>query len=729
MLKYFLHSIILIGSICLLLPQFSFSQNGLNFDGLNDFVQTNYSGILGSANRTFEAWVNVNPNVTSNNAIVDYGLNAVGSRNTFHVSSSYQLAFISGGTNANILSAPNSVPVNQWTHVAFVLNNGTGFMYVNGTQVMTGSLTTVNTPSGNTNLRIGQRVAGASIPFDGTLDEVRVWNYARTQAEIQNDMNAEFCVIPPGLMAYYQFNQGIAGGSNPTIINLPDQSGNGYNGTLNNFLLNGPNSNWAGGAPITPGGVNLTINESACVSYTSPSGLYTWTSSGTYMDTLPSTNGCDTIITINLAIQASAPNAIAVQSCGPYMSPSGLYTWTNSGTYADTLQNINGCDSILNILLTILPLPSVQLGPDSISACGSITLDAGNPGAGFVWSVAGQFAQTYQVTSSGTYWVEANLSGCTDSDTIVVEILDEPIVNLGGTLISCADLILDAGNPGAIYLWSTGDTTQMIAYTPPINGTDTVTVLVTDINGCGTMDEVAISSGPLPVVDLGPDTTECDSLILDAGNQGSIYMWSTSETTQTITVDSSGTYSVTVTDPLGCTSTDDVVVTMNYSPTAAPTFNWVNYGYTFEFMANASPGATVSWNFGDGSPVSNDLNPTHTYALAGDYLIVLTVTNDCGTFQTELLSGFVGIDDRFSQSINIFPNPSSNTFFIIATDVNTSRIEIEVYNSAGQVIYTAKEEYVSGLKHQVDLGAHSEGVCLVKISDGERTAYRRVVKD
>ncbi|MDP5170047.1 MAG: LamG domain-containing protein [Bacteroidia bacterium] len=234
--------------ICL--PGLLQAQNALNFDGTNDFVQTTYSGVLGSADRTFEAWINVAPGSAANNAILDYGLNAVGSRNTFLINPNNQVAFISGGTNANISSSINAIIPGQWTHVAFVLNSGTGFFYVNGVQVGTGSLTSVNTPGGNATLRIGQRVSGGSIPFEGEIDEVRIWNYARTAAEIMNDMNAEFCAPQTGLMAYYQFNEGVAGGTNTGVTTAPDFSGNGNNGTLTNFSLSGASSNWVSGVTI-----------------------------------------------------------------------------------------------------------------------------------------------------------------------------------------------------------------------------------------------------------------------------------------------------------------------------------------------------------------------------------------------------------------------------------------------------------------------------------------------
>jgi len=185
------------------LSQLSNAQNALNFDGSDDLVQTSFGGVTGSNNRTFEAWINVDAGVGVNKCITDYGLNAVGSRNTFSVSATYQLTFISGGVNANINSNANAVTPGQWTHVAFVLNSGTGYLYVDGVQVGTGSLTTVNTPTGNTDLRIGERVPGGTIPFQGSIDEVRIWNYARSVNEINNDKDSEFCSLPPGLVAYY----------------------------------------------------------------------------------------------------------------------------------------------------------------------------------------------------------------------------------------------------------------------------------------------------------------------------------------------------------------------------------------------------------------------------------------------------------------------------------------------------------------------------------------------
>ena len=279
------HILLLFAAAFLCCMPTTFAQNAIHFDGTNDYVQTTFPGILGSNDRTFEAWVKVDANApAATMCIMDYGLNAVGSRNTLSVGPSRNLVYIAGGTNTNMSSGTNTFSTGQWTHIAFVMDNGTGYMYINGTQVGTGNLTGVNTPSTGADLKFGERVSGGTIPFKGAIDEVRIWNVARTATQIANDRNAEFCSVPAGLVAYYTFNQGTASGSNSGLTNLHNAVLN-ENGTLNNFSLSGSTSNWVSGAPITAGLTVSKNNEQVCDSMISPSGLYTWTSSGAYYDT------------------------------------------------------------------------------------------------------------------------------------------------------------------------------------------------------------------------------------------------------------------------------------------------------------------------------------------------------------------------------------------------------------------------------------------------------------
>ncbi|MEL6650352.1 MAG: T9SS type A sorting domain-containing protein, partial [Bacteroidota bacterium] len=442
--------------------------------------------------------------------------------------------------------------------------------------------------------------------------------------------------------------------------------------------------------------------------------------------TVPIDLGPDAVACAGIVVDASDPSiASYVWNTGDQTSS---ITVNTTGTYyVDVIDN-NGCNGSDTINLSILPSPTVDFGTDSIVSCGGLTLDAGNPGSSFVWSVAGQFQQTLQVTTTGTYWVESNLNGCVDSDTVYVEVLPAPAVDLGVDIAACQDVTLDAGNPGATYSWSTGATSQTITISPPTSGTDTITVLVTGGNGCDDTDQIVISAGVPPTVDLGPDATACDSVQLDAGNPGATYSWNTGATSQTIFANAAGTYTVTVTDGFGCVNTDDIDISLEFTPVAdlsvAQTF-----GYTYDFTNLSTAGANVTWDFGDGSPVSTDPNPTHIYAFDGSYTVTLIASNNCGNDTTTITLGSVDIDDLFSQSIDIYPNPTANSFYVNSAELQAENLRIEVYDAKGALIYRQQLGRVNGFEQQIDLSQQPEGVYTVKISDGSRNAVKRVIRE
>ncbi len=140
--------------------------------------------------------------------------------------------------------------------------------------------------------------------------------------------------------------------------------------------------------------------------------------------------------------------------------------------------------------------------------------------------------------TSTIYIVSVNDGLITLTDTVMVTVNPLPVVDLGDdqTLCGINEYELDAGNPGSEYLWSTGETTQTITATG--TGTNEFWVTVTNPTNCSASDTIMINFAALPEVDLGPDTVICHNgeIMLDAGNPGSEYLWSTGETTKTITV-------------------------------------------------------------------------------------------------------------------------------------------------------------------------------------------------
>lgn len=294
-MKSFLLSIALV-AISL---QAAAQSNALHFDGIDDHVTTPFIGPGGDSARTVEAWIRTTANADPNNGgiqkvILDWGNMATGARFTFNLLFSNGLRIEVQGSGLS-----STTPLNDglWHHVAAVydptLATNRFKLYVDGVLDTAANLPTpVFTSSFNT-MRIGRRLDNIHY-FQGDIDEVRCWNVALSATDIQNSYNREFCSPPVGLVAYYKFNSGLAGGSNfQETTAFEEVSGN--HGSLENFALFGTTSNWVSGAVSSPLTTTDTIQITACKSYTSLGGAVL-NASATITDTLLNASGCDSIV-------------------------------------------------------------------------------------------------------------------------------------------------------------------------------------------------------------------------------------------------------------------------------------------------------------------------------------------------------------------------------------------------------------------------------------------------
>lgn len=206
-----------------------------------------------------------------------------------------------------------------------------------------------------------------------------------------------------------------------------------------------------------------TISATACGSYQSPSGGNTWTTSGTYHDTIPNTLGCDSIITVNLTINNSTGGSLIGTYCDSLLSPSGNHVWTMPGVYYDTIPNSAGCDSIILANIVVLQSSSSTI---TVTDCDSYIAPSGAV-----------------LTTSGTYTdVIPNANGCDSVITIVLTIsTPDPTVSLvGNTLTAVANGLayqwVDCNNA---YAAISGATNQ--SFTPANSG---LFALVVTENGC-----------------------------------------------------------------------------------------------------------------------------------------------------------------------------------------------------------------------------------------------------
>ena len=164
-----------------------------------------------------------------------------------------------------------------------------------------------------------------------------------------------------------------------------------------------------------------TITETACDSYTSPSGKYIWTSSNTYLDTIPNAANCDSVITVNLTINNASSSTITETACDSYTSPSGKYVWTSSNTYLDTIPNAANCDSVITVNLTINNVS------DLTTTLNGFTITSNNNSATYIWLdcnnnfsiIPGETGQSFTASTNGNYAVQLTENNCIDTSSCV----------------------------------------------------------------------------------------------------------------------------------------------------------------------------------------------------------------------------------------------------------------------------------------------------------------------
>lgn len=311
-------------------------------------------------------------------------------------------------------------------------------------------------------------------------------------------------------------------------------------------------------------------------------------------------------------------------------------------------------------------------------------------------------------------------------------ILDKnPHVDFPADTVLCAgeSFVLDAGNDGSYYEWSTGEIgTDERYYT--VTGQGTYIVEVTDTIGCEAFGMITVLEGAIPQVFLGNDTSICSgsTLTLDAGTDGTTYSWTGGSDDQTLAVTASGNYSVTVTNDDGCSNDDAITVTVLNAASVAGVTSTVN-GSSVSFTATTPQNATTyQWNFGDGNTITA-LSPTiqYNYAECGEYTVTLTVgnSNGCGTddAQTSFEIICAGIEEaNAAVNVGVYPNPASE--YIQLANPNGLTIEgITVYDAAGKQLYQTAANQTA----MPDITAWASGMYLIKINADGKTFTQRFI--
>jgi hypothetical protein len=437
------------------------------------------------------------------------------------------------------------------------------------------------------------------------------------------------------------------------------------------------------------------------------------TNAGTYY--LSVTNACGTLvdhITMNVTtvpVVDLGPNAIICNG-DPYLLdadyPGASFQWSTNqtspaiqvflgGVYYVTVTN--QCGNTIDSINIIGQNPvNLNLGADS-SVCYGYILNCNYPNASYLWST-GATTQSIVIYTPDYYSIDITNACGSYFDMIFLDII-QLNVDLGPDVTLCPGqtITLDAGNPGSVYYWSTGNFTQTITvYNPGIYD-----VAVTNI--CETQfDSITISVFD-PVLNLGNDTSICEgtSLVLDAGHPGSIFTWSTGDNTQTISVSQAGTYSVDLSHECGDLS-DEIIVGI----LPAPVINLqdsIQLTPGESVIIDAGPGfASYHWSTG---ATTQSIEVNHM----AWYFVTVTADNGCSAIDTAYV-WYLGIPSvSGNQALSVFPNPVKNMLNI------KSQIEIDkidIFNSIGEVV---KRLTPHSNKVIVNLSSLPDGVFILRI--------------
>jgi hypothetical protein len=348
-----------------------------------------------------------------------------------------------------------------------------------------------------------------------------------------------------------------------------------------------------------------------------------YSSTGTYTDTLTAGTGCDSIVTIQVTIDAQLASVVNFTICN---NDSVLYNnnyYYTSGTFYDTLTATSGCDSFVTIVVTQLQTLSSNL---NFTLCQGSSIDYN----GQVYTVAGTYTDTLTATS-----------GCDSIITIQIDALPASSSNVN--LSICQGDSIEYNN---------------ITYTTAGSYTDTLAAAT----GCDSVLYINVSILPLITSTVNISICPGDSAFYN----GTYYY-------------TAGTYTDTLTSIYGC----DSISLINISVYAIDTPIVTQNGQILQ-TGNYS---TYQW-LNDNNPIANATGQTYTVTANGNYAVLTTDANGCTAIsQTVNVTG-TGIYHLADSHIVLYPNPASNTLYFICLPPNNT-CTATIFSSIGQQITKA----------------------------------------
>ncbi|WP_189663106.1 PKD domain-containing protein [Polaribacter sp. IC073] len=425
-------------------------------------------------------------------------------------------------------------------------------------------------------------------------------------------------------------------------------------------------------------------------------------------------------------IGGKAPYIISWSNLANGFSLSNL----SGNTYTATITDANNCIEQVSI---IIEQPIFFTAPiiTPISCNGEndgvidLNLSGGIPPITVTWSDDASAGLQRNNLASGTYTViilDSDEDQCPIEQTFtltnppaiavstsIVNAIDCNIVNSGSI-----DLDVSGGTAPYSYSWSNGEATQDLL---GISAGD-YSVEITDANGCSITKLFNIfRQDPININFEETIITDCYLKIVSKQVEANVtggylpytYTWSAGTVSgldnSIMTTSKNGSYVLTITDNKGCTESKSFLINVptigdtdfRYSAFSLNKYDLLSIEDPLQFT-NLSTGdySSITWDFGDGSPITTEVNPVHTYDEVGTFTVTLKVTYDAGC--TEIVERIVNITKGYSliNPTAFTPNGDGYNEAIRPSYRGFMEIEMTIYSTWGTTIYYEKGTNLNG---------------------------------
>ncbi len=561
------------------------------------------------------------------------------------------------------------------------------------------------------------------------------------------------------------FTANITTGCAPLTVQFMDLSSDNTTAWAWTFPGGSPSSSTAQNPTVVyeqPGTYDVTLSAST----TAGNSIYSQTGFITVLTTpsvsFSGTTSGNTVAFTNTSTGASSYSwSFGDGSTSTEANP--VHTYMEDGIYSVILTATNICGSVSqNQLITIVTPPTASFTTDQTAGCGPLTVHFTNTASTNATAFAWTFENGTPASSSeaspisvwdlpGVYLVTMIASNSAGSDTAYTNITVNALPTAQFTYQTAGlSAVMNNGSINAgSYLWDFGDGTTGTDQNP-VHNYSTVgnyTVILAATNACGTVYYTAVitisGTPPIPGILANP-ANGCMPLSVAFTDQSTgnptAWQWTfengtpPSSTLQnpSVTYSTPGIYAVTLasTNAFGTqTTVFDSAVTVFAFPNAA--FGQSIIGGMVTFSNQSTNADSYAWNFGDGTPTTNELNPTHTYALSGTYTVTLTAINVCGasTLQQTITITVVGTEEvAWINRFVLYPNPNQGRFEVDMQATPAQVIYFELHNALGQLIGRETSDFKAGvLKKSLDYGTVASGFYTLTIRAGANVSHVKVV--